>query len=168
MAATYTPIASITLGATASSVTFNSIPTTYTDLVLIVNAKSTDTVDNLDCRVGNGTVDSGSNYSRTYLTGDGSGTGSGRATSQSFARFTYSGYTSSTQTGNQIIHIMNYANTTTNKTMLNRANNAGYNVEMLVNLWRSTAAINTIQLFGGSNFVSGTTFNLYGILGANA
>lgn len=163
MSRTYEPIASTTLTAGTASVTFSSIPQTYTDLVLIVNAKSVDAVDNLDAKVGNGTVDSGSNYSRTYFTGDGSGAASGRASNQSFARFTYSGYSSSTQTGNQIIHFMNYSNTTTYKTMLNRANNAGYNVEALVNLWRSTSAINIITLNGGSNFQSGSTFVLYGI-----
>ena len=166
MSRTYEPIQSQVLTGSQSSVTFSSIPQTYTDLVLIVNAKSVDAVDNLDAKVGNGTVDSGSNYSRTYLTGDGSGVASGRASTQSFARFTYSGYTSSTQTGNQIIHFMNYSNTTTYKTMLNRANNSGYNVEILVNLWRSTSAINIITLNGGSNFQSGSTFVLYGIKAA--
>jgi hypothetical protein len=166
MAKTYEPITTYTLSSATNAITFSSIPQTYTDLVLVVNAKSVDAVDNLDAKVGNETVDSGSNYSRTYLTGDGSGAASGRATTQSFARFTYSGYTSSTQTGNQIIHFMNYSNTTTYKTMLNRANNAGYNVETLVNLWRSTSAINIITLNGGSNFQSGSTFTLYGIKAA--
>jgi hypothetical protein len=169
MAATYTPIASITLGAAAASVTFSSIPQTYTDLVCIVNAKSSDSIDNLDGRVGNGTIDSGSNYSRTYITGDGSSAISGRTSGAAFMRFTYTGYVSSTQTGNQIIHIMNYANTTTNKTLISRANNAAYSTDMFINLWRSTAAINTFQLYtSGNGFVSGSTFNLYGILGANA
>jgi hypothetical protein len=50
MAATYTPIASITLGATATSVTFSSIPSTYTDLILVMNGSSTsDRANMLNC-----------------------------------------------------------------------------------------------------------------------
>lgn len=167
MAKTYEPIASTTLSAGTATVTFSSIPQTYTDLILVVNAKSVDSIDNLDARVGNGTVDSGSNYSRTDLTGDGSAASSHRASNQTVARFTYSGYIGSTGNGNQIIHFMNYSNTSTYKTMINRANNAGYNVEMLVNLWRSTSAINIITLqTTGSGFASGSIFVLYGIKAA--
>jgi len=37
---TYTPIASVTLSSAQASVTFSSIPQTYTDLVLVVNGST--------------------------------------------------------------------------------------------------------------------------------
>ncbi len=67
MAATYTPIASATLAASTSSITFSSIPATYTDIVVVINdINSTGSFDT-NIRF-NG--DSGSNYSRTGLRGD--------------------------------------------------------------------------------------------------
>jgi hypothetical protein len=71
-----------------------------------------------------------------------------------------------------IIHIMNYANTTTNKTVISRANGTGSNsyVGISVGLWRSTAAITSINIspYNNQGIASDGTFNLYGILGANA
>jgi hemolysin activation/secretion protein len=65
---------------------------------------------------------------------------------------------------------MNYSNTTTNKTFLMRTNTANANTSLSASLWRSTAAITSISLGVEftQNFVVGSTFNLYGILGANA
>ena len=102
--------------------------------------------------------------SRTYLTGDGSSATSDRSsdnyivgTNQVFASgFLY----------NQIVHFMNYANTTTYKTVLTRSNNASRAVETLVSTWRSTAAINSIEYYASGNFDTGSTFNLYGITAA--
>jgi hypothetical protein len=162
MAATYTPIASITLGADAASVTFSSIPQTYTDLVLIMNGYTAS--DYVYYQL-NG--DTAANYSRTHLFGNGSTATSNRLTGQG-ALFSAIGVIASP--GQGISHIMNYANTTTNKTVLNRGNYASGYVGMQVGLWRSTAAITSIQIFegGSGNLVAGTTFDLYGILGANA
>ena len=69
--------------------------------------------------------------------------------------------------GTVIAQFQNYSNTTTYKTMLSRANAAGY-VQARVNLWRSTSAINTIKISGqsGMTFNTGCTFTLYGILSA--
>jgi hypothetical protein len=76
----------------------------------------------------------------------------------------------STAAGDQniITHIMNYANTNMFKTVLGRANNAGTNgTEMSTSLWRSTSAINRLDIgLTGSTFVAGSTFALYGILAA--
>lgn len=168
MAATYTPIASATLGADAASVTFSSIPATYTDVVAVVHAISDGTFANFNVRVN---ADTGSNYSRTRLSGNGTTATSGRATSQSsFFLADVSGI-SNTGRSFYIVNFMNYANTTTYKTVLSRTNtvngNAGDGVELHAQLWRSTSAINEIS-FLVSNFASGSTFNLYGILGANA
>jgi hypothetical protein len=67
---TYTPLATVTLASTASSVTFSSIPATYRDLVVVHNNFGTVNNDaNSNFRF-NG--DSGSNYSRVYAFWSGS------------------------------------------------------------------------------------------------
>lgn len=163
MPATYEPIATQTLSSSVSSVTFSSITGTYTDLVLISSI------------IGAGTgypsirfnSDTGTNYSFTQLYGTGSATGSDRSSNYSsilipwISRYTTSaGYV-------DIVNIMNYANTTTYKTVIGRANNAGYGADASVGLWRNTAAISTITLTAlTANFASGSTFTLYGIKAA--
>ena len=71
---TYTPIATTTLGSAATSYTFTSIPSTYTDLVLVGNLSSSSNT-NISIRIYS---DSGTNYSNTYLTGV-NGTGASSA-----------------------------------------------------------------------------------------
>ena len=164
MAATYTPIASITLGTTATSVTFSSIPQTYTDLVMVINGTASGGV-NTQTQVGNNSVDTGSNYSETLLVGNGSAASSSRDTSLSYSIL----FNSYTGQGNHILHFMNYANTTTYKTMLSRSDTASNIASLWVSLWRSTAAINIIKIGSGNQtFSSGMTFNLYGIQAGNA
>ena len=157
MASTYEKIATTTLGSAASSVTFSSISSTYTDLVIIFSG--TGNSDTLYYRFNN---DSGANYSDTYMFGDGTA-GSGRHSNQG----QLFGAGINTSQCMQIIHIMNYANTTTNKTTLLRGNGNGIGATVaFVGLWRNTAAINSIQLFLNANFLSGSTFTLYGIKAA--
>jgi hypothetical protein len=160
---TYTQIASTTLGSAASSVTFSSIPSTYTDLV-IVSAPLATTAEEFVMQF-NG--DTGTNYSSTFLYGDGTAAGSVRVTNQTYAYLNYYGSVSTTQ-NTQIFSIMNYANTTTFKTVIGRASRANSGVDAVVALWRSTAAINSIaiKLKNGNNFLAGSTFNLYGIAAA--
>jgi len=159
---TYTPIATTTLGSAAASYTFSSIPSTYTDLIIVVQSTST---RSLFYRVGNGSVDSGSNYSRTQLIGDGSSASSGRASNENKA------YMSLTTSGGAvyqtITQLNNYSNTTTYKTFLTRYNDAAVYTAALVSLWRSTAAINIITITGdGGDIPSGTSLTLYGIAAA--
>ena len=65
---------------------------------------------------------------------------------------------------------MNYSNTTTNKTVLARGNNASDasypGTEAFVGLWRSTAAINRIDFSSNSKTWNAGTFTLYGIKAA--
>lgn len=163
MAATYTPIASITLDANASTVTFSSIPQTYTDLVLVINGR-TDTDENVSLRI-NG--DTGNNYSETTLYGTGSASVSTRTTNANTIGI--GGISSGTdEQGTNIVHFFNYANTTTNKSIISRANNSTY-VQIRVGVRRNTEAISSFSLTAAtSTFLTGATFNLYGILGANA
>jgi hypothetical protein len=162
---TYTPIATTTLGTLSTSYTFSSIPTTYTDLILVM--AGTAAGDAPYFQVGNGSVDTGSNYSTTSLYGNGSTAGSSRTTNATI------GYLGGFVTGigtsqaNIIAHFQNYSNTTTYKTVLSRLSAQQYQVEATVSLWRSTAAINTIKIgIGGTGFAIGSTFTLYGIASA--
>jgi hypothetical protein len=161
MAATYTPIASITLGATASSVTFSSIPQTYTDLVLVVKPATTSNY----YLTFNDTFNAGStNYSWTRIYGSGSSAVSDKETSTHNLTSAWGGNGETLY----ITQIMNYSNTTTNKTALTRINDSIYTV-LIVGLLRSTAAITSINVTdAGSGYTSGSTFNLYGIKAGNA
>jgi len=159
---TYSPIATQTLSSTTASVTFSSIPQGYTDLVLVV-AGGTDASSGFGIRFNS---DTGSNYSRTYLTGTGSAASSGRDTSQSIADISFNGLFGNNTNYNAIINIMNYSNATTFKTAVSRSNNAATGVDAVVSLWRSTAAITSVEIrttTAGKVFNSGSTFSLYGI-----
>ena len=165
MPSTYTPIATQTLGSAAASVTFTAISQTYTDLFLVVQCgNSANAQSNIAVRVGNGSYDSGSNYSRTIIYGDGSSAVSARTTNDTYLPIA-AGAANNTVGGVNNIHFMNYSNTTTNKTFLARGDQASLYAVATVGLWRSTAAINQIQLLlaTGGNFVAGSIFTLYGI-----
>lgn len=164
MAATYTPIASITLGTETTTVIFSSIPSTYTDLVLV--SVGFCGADYYSLRMNS---DSGANYSRTLLYTSGSSAVSTRGTNTTEVYGSFG--TSSTNIGMSIHHINNYSNTTTNKTILRRSHAAALNAspQIEAGLWRNAAAINTLTLIAGSgNFSVGSKFDLYGILAGNA
>ena len=164
MTATYEKIATTTLGSSASNIEFTSISGSYTDIVLVVNAKSVSGGVDLSMQV-NG--DTGSNYSKTNLYGDGSSAVSSRVTNQTSFGVNLAGYVNSTFVSNQIVQLMNYSNSTTYKTFLSRANNANVGTDAITGLWRSTAAITSIKLLvSGDNFASGTMATIYGIKAA--
>jgi hypothetical protein len=165
MPATYEPIATTTASGSTATITFNSISGSYTDLVLVVSAKLASGVQDLRIRFNS---DSGTNYSYTYLSGDGSSTYSARATTQTYITGDVYGYLNSTNNNISIHNIMNYSNTTTNKTMISRSNNSATGVDAIVGLWRSTAAITSIEISntGSTNFANTSTFTLYGVKAA--
>jgi len=167
MAITYEPIATTTLSSAAATVTFSSISGSYTDLVLVCNGGVTIAAANAHLRFNS---DTGSNYSDTNITGTGSAASSSRSTSQTSCILNSYGYPENDMNWNCLVHIMNYSNTTTYKTLLSRSNQADNGISALVGLWRSTAAITSIDIisiFSGSpQFSIGTTFTLYGIKAA--
>ena len=163
MPATYEPIATQTLGTSAASVTFSSISGAYTDLLLVTSNGST-TATNTYVRL-NG--DSGSNYSFTQLTGTGSSAISGRSSNQTAIRVDNYASAATSITNAYIFHLQNYSNTTTYKTVLTRTNEAATGVDATVGLWRNTAAITSILYYPGvGNWITGSTFTLYGIKAA--
>ena len=141
---------------------FSSIPATYTDLVIIFNGSVSGTSGDLATF----NSDTGSNYSSTFLRGDGSSAASGRVTSSTSIN---PGLTFGTSQSTYILNIMNYANTTTNKTAMYRSSSVATSsyVGSAIGLWRNTAAINTVNFStSGTNYVNGSTFTLYGIKAA--
>ena len=165
MASTYEMIATTTLSS-AGTVTFSSIPGTYTDIVLISSAKNSSGSAGTYQIVLNS--DTGANYSATYLLGNGIAASSARFTGNNVAYTSRSSGSSSTEFSPGIVHFMNYSNTTTYKTLLSRGNEASSTAAAFANLWRSTAAITSINLQqpGGGNFAAGSTFTIYGIKAA--
>lgn len=167
MANTYTLISSNVLTSSAASVTFSSIPSTYTDLVIKAST-----------RLDSGAIATAlyltfnavsANYSLTRIQGNGSAASSGRDSAQAV----WFGYASNgTGTGantfsNVEWYLPNYAGSNAKVASLIIAaednNTTAYtNAEALLN--SSTAAITSLSLSSASsNFVSGSSFYLYGI-----
>ena len=69
----YDSIATATGTGSSGIINFTSIPSTYTHLQLRVSALPS-SVDQMVCRVGNGSIDTGSNYARHTLNGNGTNT----------------------------------------------------------------------------------------------
>lgn len=166
-------IATVSVGSGgAASVTFSSIPATYTHLQVRGIQRAVDNVsgDHPYIRVNN---DTATNYSWHRLSGSGTTATAAAASTQDEIRYGYNtadgSYSSSVFTG-VIIDIFDYAHTNKYKTFrfLSGADNngSGY-VDFESGLWQSTSAITRIDLapFQG-NFAQYSHFALYGIKGA--
>ena len=166
---TYTPIATYTATGSQSAIDFTSIPSTYTDLVLVCNLSYASLGGNTGyvvTRVGNGSLDTSTNYSYTDLTGNGSSASSGITTNSPYIN-AFTAVTGTNQA--QIIYqFQNYSNSSFYKTIMLRTNQANVDTRAVVSLWRSTSAINTIRVYdvSGYNFSSSSMFTLYGIAAA--
>jgi hypothetical protein len=161
---TYFPIATSTLSSTVTSVLFNSIPQTYTDIILIMNVVPNGT--------GSGTFiinnDTNASYSYTAVAGlDTSGTViSFRGANQTAGNWLSSGAALTDQNSLYFnaLNFQNYSNTTTYKNIILRENTGKSSyLGAYVNIWRSTSAITSITMQCSSSFGVGTTFTLYGL-----
>jgi hypothetical protein len=163
MASTYEKIATTTLGSATATVTLSSIPATYTDLVVIMNMSFPSSGGDGYLRFNS---DTGTNYSYTQTYGVGTSVSSNGNSNVNYIRS--HNCVATAGTNNAILQINNYANTTTNKTVLIRSSDANYISLMAVGLWRNTNAITSLTFSndGGVNFNSGSTFTIYGILKA--
>jgi hypothetical protein len=167
MPSTYDKIATNTLASSSTSVSFSSISGSYTDLVLVMNIKAT-AAGSTDINL-NFNSDTTALYSRTILAGNGTSALSGRSSGATTIQINnWSAATATSTNYNAVVNVMNYSNTTTFKTVLNRSNNADNGTEALVSLYRSTNAITSMQITPGASraFDTGSTFTLYGIKAA--
>lgn len=162
------PLQVITVGAAgAANVEFSNIPSTYTHLQIRYMALCSSNND-FQIRVGNGSIDTGSNYTLHILGGNGSSAYSnGYANETQFKTgFSQSG---STTPAVGVVDFLDYANTNKFKTM--RAlggtdRNGSGDAQIASGVWRSTSAINTIRLYLGANFNQYSQFAIYGVKSA--
>jgi hypothetical protein len=165
MATTYEKIATTTLGSASATITFSSISSAYTDLRLVITALQ-GSGNNIALRFNS---DSGTNYSRTRLIGNGTSATSTRATDDTEIDLNREAL-SSTNPSLYEVDIFSYAGSTY-KTLLATSNedrNGSGSVVRAVGLWRDTTAINSITItsLSADTMGAGTSATLYGILKA--
>jgi hypothetical protein len=172
MANTYTLIEGKTLTATAASVTFTTIPQTYTDLLLKFSCRSTSTAGtdvyaNLKIQFNS---DTGNNYNGIIAFGQGSGSGlSGSYTTQPGNLFSYANgnITTASTFSNGEVYIPNYTGSNQKISSVDCVveNNAvsGF-VEFAAERWTGTSAITTIDVVSLYGLhTADSNFYLYGI-----
>jgi hypothetical protein len=153
-----------------SEITFAGLPTggQYTHLQIRMTSLLS-TQNNIYMQVGNGSVDTGSNYAWHELYGDGSSAAAGAGSTQSFIKVNYQTSTSTSYTSVAVIDILDYSSTSKYKTIRSLcgsdANGSGY-IFLRSGLWQSSNAISAIKLYGQSgSFNQYTNISVYGVKG---
>ena len=165
MATTYTLIDKSILGSTTASVTFTSIPSTYTDLLLKTSTRSNKAAQVYEIiRLNfNGVT---TNQSSRWI--EGSGSGVSTATSSRIDSFTNGDGATSNTFGSTEFYIPNYAGSNYKAISSEgiNENNATFALAgLFAGLWSSTSAITQIEVKpqDGTAWLSGSSFYLYGI-----
>jgi hypothetical protein len=166
---TYSLISSNVLTTTATSVTFSAIPSAYTDLLLMVSARTDESATNTTMKVTLNN-DTAGNYSSTSLrTNNGTSVASGRDTAVPYLnQYLINAGTSTANTfGSLELYLPSYTATQKKPVgvfFVRENNTTAADVYANANLWQGTAAVTSIELNANSNnFVSGSSFYLYGI-----
>jgi hypothetical protein len=165
---TFTLISSSTVGSGgAASIDFTSIPSTYTDLCVLISVRSAEVLARSDLRLRFNSSTSG--YSGREVRGFDSGsTGTTTSSAGYFdcARIPASQSTANTF-GNAILYVPNYASSN-NKSfsvddVAENSSSSSWYVSFSANLWSNTAAITAINIFTNANLAQYSTAYLYGI-----
>jgi len=161
----YTALANVTLGSSASTVTFSSISSGYRDLVFVLQLGTSPGGQDVNLRI-NG--DTGSNYNGVTAEVYASNVSSSVYSNGTALRLQRQAYTGTGLTTSVLINFLDYSVTDKHKTVLNRFDNTTeptFNqpgTNMTASRWANTAAVTSVQFFGG-NFIAGSTFALYGV-----
>lgn len=162
-------IATVSLSSSAASVTFSSIPATYTHLQVRVMALTASSGKVMNMKFN---ADSSASYTWHFLNGQGTSASAGNQTGNPYARFFGQNIgTNTTNPSVSIVDILDYTSTSKNKSMRALSgsdNNGSGEVSLESSLWIKTEAINavSIQLNDSSNFAQYSHFALYGIKAA--
>lgn len=173
-----TLINSTVLGSDQASVSFSSIPSGYAGLMLKAfgDTDGSGETRTIRLQVGNTSIDTGTNYGTLQFddkvdTVDAvSETQAGDYTGSTFVvvgSWPGAGATGSTPMGQLHLEIIGYANTTWSKLVTAHSthlNDVSFDRRASAGIWRSTSAIDTIQLVpSAGNFLTGSGFYLYGL-----
>ena len=170
MPRTYDLISSNTLGSSTNTVSFTSISSSFTDLVLSISCNGTSSGQDIRIRFNS---DTGTNYSQTYTSGYTSAT-SGRSSNATYLQptnFVGTGGTAS-ESNSLRVDINKANNTSAHKQILIRNHTIRYldgyrEVMILGGQYRSLSAISAIEIYVATgNFATGSIFSLYGITAA--
>lgn len=169
---TYALIGSSTLTSPQATVSFTSIPNTYTDLVLRMNARTDLGSNNSDITIRYNS-NSATDYSGTWIYANTSSTGFRTTNSTVYRCYIMGSGDSDTASVFALseIYISQYTSTANKATWAfgNPENMSGANwaVSSNAGLYRQASAISSITIYpvslSGSNFVTNSTFYLYGI-----
>ena len=178
MASTYTLISSQVLASSAASVTFSSIPATYTDLVLKMMVRDTQAGVMPGYYKVQLNSDTSALYSNITLSGSTYNTPNSQTytnSSNTTGKFSYFGSQSSGATASTFasaeLYFSNYTSTAKKpySSIISGENNSAANAwnEIIASLYAGTSAISAITLSpNAGNFTSDSSFYLYGISNA--
>jgi hypothetical protein len=163
-------IATVTAAGGETSLTLNSIPSTYKSLQIRMISRRTTGTGHLVVLQFN--ADTGSNYANHQLYGTSSGVVSagGNTSATNIRLITANGAVNlANQFGAGITDIIDYATSSKYKTVRTFGgydNNSDGRIELTSGLWMNTAAVTSITFsFFGDAVAAGTNFALYGIKG---
>jgi hypothetical protein len=160
-------IADVTVATPQANIEFTSIPSGYTDLKLVVSARSTssNTFENYILTF-NGSSQTG--MSARHLFGTGTASGSATYSSGDGSVFSIPANVTTNTFGSAEIYIPNYTSSNNKSISIDNVseNNAAAGQQNLqASLWSNTAAITSIRLaLSGGNYATNSTATLYGIL----
>ena len=168
MASTYEKIQTTTISSATSALSFTSISSAYTDLILAWAYKSNSSNNPTLKLTFNG---NSTDYSGRQMGGNGVAPSSNNTTSATsyiaLARLT-GGPTPSGETALMLLHVMDYTNSGKYKSIFCQFNSASTGGELDVGVWANNAAINRIDIdtSTSTDFAVGSVITLYGIKAA--
>ena len=159
-------IAKNVLSVDAASVVFNTIPTSYTDLILLSSARTARALEVDVLEIEFNSVTTG--YSTIYMESSGTGASSGPF-AELWCGLANGANSTATTFGNSECYIPNYNSTTLTKVVaststIENVNSVSY-IHFVSGAWNNTAAITSIKVQSrvGSDLKAGSSFFLYGI-----
>jgi hypothetical protein len=164
--AAITALANLTLGSSATTVTFSSISGSYKDLRLVIQANTASGSAQILVRLNSDSTTG--NYFYHYMYGSGGAVYSAEGSPNPTAGGSlYVTQMNSSTSGNSVVtlDLMDYSATDKHKVGLSRGNSTTDATDASVTRWASNSAVTTVMvyLYGGASFATGSTFALYGV-----
>jgi hypothetical protein len=166
MALTYDSIATTTLSSATQTITFSSIPSTYTDLRLVFNGPGSTANTGVLLRFNSVSTNT---YDNNYMAGYGSGKDSYRTNQVSYIYCTSVDSMTASYPFTTTVDIFSYTSSISKGCLITTTNerNGVGSTTIATGLWRNNATISSISIFAEFNqFAIGSTASLYGILKA--